>query len=272
MEQFENFAKNTQSLGFYFWLLLLLYQHLCYDIIRVATPIVQENTVDASCALLAGINTSDCEKRLGGGERSNHYSRYTGTLLLLLALLVLLLLAPCGNWFTLWIRSAWMTGALWKWRTDNGFYIVRTTKCCWPPAALTDKKITLFSIFFLYHQKYHCCKFPSNIFCHFEAIASTHKGLNKTVQLRIIGWMLFQLNFYNLHQYRLNLLPTHEKLNAAACILHLKACGPCVDVFSSVPYTDADFNDSNCGWWREPFSLVPNWINLYKSHTLTTEQ
>lgn len=160
-----------------------------------------------------------------------------------------------------------MTGALWKWRTDNGFHIVRTTKCCWP-----IKKITLFSIFFLYHQKYHCCKFPSNIFCHFEAIASTHKRLNKTVQLRLIGWMLFQLNFYNLHQYRLNLLPTHEKLNAAACILHLKACGPCVDVFSSVPYTDADFNDTNCGWWREPFSLVPNWINLYKSHTLTTEQ
>lgn len=179
-----------------------LYQHLCCDIIRVVTPIVQENTVAASCALLAGINTRDCETRL-----------------------------------------------------------------CWP-----IKKITLFNIFFLYHQKYHCCEFPSNIWCHFEAIASTHKRLNETVQLRIIGWMLFQLNFYNLYQYSLNLLPTHEKLNAAACILHLKACGPCVDVFSSVPYTDADFNDSNCGWWREPFSLVPNWINLYKSYTLTTEQ
>lgn len=58
-------GKNTQqSLGFWFWLLLLLYQRLCGDIVWVAANIIRENNAAASCAVLAGLNTRDCETRL----------------------------------------------------------------------------------------------------------------------------------------------------------------------------------------------------------------
>lgn len=52
-------GKNTQqSLGFWFWLLLLLYQRLCGDVVWVAANIIRENNAAAS------LNTRDCETRL----------------------------------------------------------------------------------------------------------------------------------------------------------------------------------------------------------------
>lgn len=52
--------KCFASVSFQFWLPLFLYQRLCGAIVWGATPIIQGNTAKASCALMAGINKSNC--------------------------------------------------------------------------------------------------------------------------------------------------------------------------------------------------------------------